>query len=117
MGRGFDLLSSQRKGKCVTPTLKTESETVRLGSVDRPSNRIAYTARRVCRPRYWRPAAKITAYRAADSLGVRDILLSLSGRGAMLDLEGYDGRPPEWLVEEVLTPTGYVGKTPKLPAE
>jgi hypothetical protein len=45
----------------------------------------------------------------------KDVLLSTGGRGVMLDFEGYDGPAPKWLVEEVLTPTGYVGKTPKLP--
>ncbi|TWU25076.1 hypothetical protein Pla52o_13730 [Novipirellula galeiformis] len=46
---------------------------------------------------------------------LRDVLLAFSGRGAMLDFEGYDGPVPQWLNEEVLTPTGYIGKTPKLP--
>lgn len=45
----------------------------------------------------------------------KDILLAIGGRGVMLDFSGYDGPAPEWLVEEVLTPTGYIGKTPKLP--
>ncbi len=45
----------------------------------------------------------------------KDLLLAFGGRGVMLDFEGYDGAAPDWLVEEVLTPTGYVGKTPKLP--
>ena len=45
----------------------------------------------------------------------KDILLAIGGRGVMLDFSGYDGPAPEWLTEEVLTPTGYIGKTPKLP--
>ncbi|WP_164104418.1 hypothetical protein [Candidatus Laterigemmans baculatus] len=45
----------------------------------------------------------------------RDLLLAIGGRGAMLDFEGYTGAAPDWLVENVLTPTGYIGKTPKLP--
>ncbi len=45
----------------------------------------------------------------------KDLLLSFGGRGVMLDFEGYEGDAPDWLVEQVLTPTGYVGKTPKLP--
>ncbi len=45
----------------------------------------------------------------------KDLLLAFGGRGVMLDFEGYDGPAPDWLVEEVLTPTGYIGKTPKLP--
>ena len=47
----------------------------------------------------------------------KDLLLSFGGRGAMLDFEGYDGPAPKWLVDDVLTPTGYIGKTPKLPVE
>lgn len=45
----------------------------------------------------------------------RDVLLSIGGRGVMLDFSGYNGSAPGWLVEEVLTPTGYIGKTPKAP--
>jgi len=44
----------------------------------------------------------------------KDLLLAMGGRGVMLDFEGYDGPAPDWLVEQVLKPTGYVGKTPKL---
>lgn len=47
----------------------------------------------------------------------KDVLLAFGGRGVMLDFIGYDGPAPEWLVEEVLTPTGYVGKTPKVPSD
>lgn len=47
----------------------------------------------------------------------KEILLSLSGRGAMIDLEGLQGQPPRWLTEEVLIPAGYISKTPKLPGE
>ena len=46
---------------------------------------------------------------------LRDILLSVDGRGLMLDMEGYDGKVPQWLYEQVLAPAGYVGKTPKVP--
>ena len=46
----------------------------------------------------------------------KEILLSLEGRGAMIDLEGLSGPPPEWLTEEVLIPAGYISKTPKLPS-
>lgn len=45
----------------------------------------------------------------------REILLSVSGRGILLDFEGYSGKPPTWLYDEVLMPSGYVSKTPKLP--
>ena len=47
----------------------------------------------------------------------KDILLAVGGRGVMLDFVGYTGAAPEWLIEQVLTPTGYIGKTPKLLAE
>jgi hypothetical protein len=47
-----------------------------------------------------------------DLLG---ILLSISGRGVVLDFEGYQGEVPTWLYDEVLVPAGYVSKTPKLP--
>ena len=47
----------------------------------------------------------------------KEILLSLSGRGAMIDLEGFEGKPPRWLSEKVLIPAGYISKTPKLPRE
>ena len=47
----------------------------------------------------------------------KEILLSLSGRGAMIDLEGLEGKPPSWLTEKVLIPAGYISKTPKLPEE
>ena len=46
----------------------------------------------------------------------KEILLSLEGRGAIIDLEGISGSPPEWLTEEVLIPAGYISKTPKLPS-
>lgn len=46
---------------------------------------------------------------------LKEILLSVDGRGAMLDLEGLDGPAPEWLREEVLIPAGYVTGIPKLP--
>lgn len=45
----------------------------------------------------------------------KEILLSITGRGAMIDLEGLSGTPPRWLTEEVLIPAGYISKTPKLP--
>lgn len=45
----------------------------------------------------------------------KDLLLAIGGRGAMLDFEGYSGAAPGWLTDQVLTPTGYIGKTPKLP--
>lgn len=45
----------------------------------------------------------------------RDILLSLGGRGAMIDLLELNGAAPEWLREKVLVPAGYVGNVPKLP--
>jgi hypothetical protein len=47
---------------------------------------------------------------------LRGILLSVSGRGVMLDFQGYSGKPPQWLYDEVLMPSGYISKTPKLPA-
>lgn len=47
----------------------------------------------------------------------KDLLLAIGGRGVMLDFTGYSGAAPTWLVEEVLTPTGYIGKTPKLPSD
>ena len=47
----------------------------------------------------------------------KEILLSLDGRGAMIDLEGLAGKPPEWLTEGVLIPAGYISKTPKLPGQ
>lgn len=46
---------------------------------------------------------------------LREILLSVSGRGLMLDFTGYAEKPPEWLYDEVLMPAGYISKTPKLP--
>jgi hypothetical protein len=46
---------------------------------------------------------------------LKEFLLAVGGRGLMLDFEGYQGAAPEWLMEEVLIPTGYVGKTPKIP--
>jgi hypothetical protein len=46
---------------------------------------------------------------------LRDILLSVSGRGVLLDFVGYSGSPPSWLYDEALMPAGYVSKTPKLP--
>ena len=46
---------------------------------------------------------------------LKDILLSTGGRGVMLDFVGYQGEAPEWLLEGVLKPAGYVGKTPKAP--
>jgi len=48
---------------------------------------------------------------------LKDLLLAIGGRGVMLDFTGYSGVAPPWLVEQVLTPTGYVGKTPKLPSD
>jgi hypothetical protein len=45
----------------------------------------------------------------------KDMLLAIGGRGVMLDFKGYDGPAPKWLVDQVLTPTGYIGKTPKMP--
>jgi|GEM_PF-3259635 len=48
---------------------------------------------------------------------MKTVLLSLAGRGAMLDLEGFTGKAPEWLKEELLTPTGYISKIPKLPGQ
>ncbi len=44
---------------------------------------------------------------------LRDILLSISGRGLLLDMEGYQGSVPKWLYEGALVPAGYVSKTPK----
>jgi hypothetical protein len=44
----------------------------------------------------------------------RNILLAFGGRGIMLDFEGYDGPAPRWLTQEVLNPTGYISKTPKI---
>lgn len=52
---------------------------------------------------------------ALSARDLRDILISISGRGAMLDLEGIDGPAPEWLREGALTPAGYIGKVPKRP--
>ncbi len=49
-------------------------------------------------------------------IDLRTILLSVEGRGLMLDFEGYVDRAPTWLYEQVLAPAGYVGKTPKAPA-
>lgn len=46
---------------------------------------------------------------------LKDILLAIAGRGAMLDLEGIDGKAPDWLREKVLAPAGYISKTPKIP--
>jgi hypothetical protein len=46
---------------------------------------------------------------------LRDLLLAVSGRGIILDFEGYTGAPPKWLHDEVLMPAGYISKTPKLP--
>ena len=48
-------------------------------------------------------------------LQLRNLLLALSGRGAMIDLMGLEGRPPDWLTEQVLTPAGYIGNVPKMP--
>lgn len=48
-------------------------------------------------------------------LQLRNLLLALSGRGAMIDLTGLEGRPPDWLTEQVLTPAGYIGNVPKMP--
>jgi len=48
---------------------------------------------------------------------VKDLLLAIGGRGVMLDFTGYSGAAPQWLIEQILTPTGYTGKTPKLPIE
>lgn len=48
-------------------------------------------------------------------LELRNLLLALSGRGAMIDLIGIEAKPPTWLKEKVLTPAGYVGGIPKLP--
>ena len=47
----------------------------------------------------------------------KEILLSLTGRGAMIDLEGLSGKPPKWLTEDVLIPAGYISKTPKIPSQ
>jgi hypothetical protein len=47
----------------------------------------------------------------------KDVLLSIGGRGVMLDFEGYSDAAPSWLMKQVLEPTGYIGKTPKLPGE
>lgn len=44
---------------------------------------------------------------------LRDTLLSISGRGLLLDMEGYQGSVPKWLYEGALVPAGYVSKTPK----
>jgi hypothetical protein len=46
---------------------------------------------------------------------LRDLLLSLGGRGAMIDLLGMNGSAPGWLREQVLVPAGYIGNVPKLP--
>ena len=45
----------------------------------------------------------------------KEILLSLQGRGAIIDIEGISGPAPDWLREKVLIPAGYISKTPKLP--
>ena len=45
----------------------------------------------------------------------KNILLSVSGRGLMLDLEGFTGKAPSWFYEKVLAPAGYISKTPRLP--
>ena len=45
---------------------------------------------------------------------MKAILLSFDGR-AMIHLEGLEGTPPSWLTERLLTPTGYISKTPKMP--
>ena len=50
-----------------------------------------------------------------SSRDAKEILLSIQGRGAMLDLEGFSGKSPTWLQEKVLIPAGYISKTPKLP--
>jgi hypothetical protein len=50
------------------------------------------------------------------TLDLKEILLSIEGRGAMLDLEGLSGAAPEWLREGALVPSGYISKTPKVPA-
>lgn len=47
----------------------------------------------------------------------KELLLSIGGRGVMIDLEGLSGSAPEWLTEEVLIPAGYISKTPKVPSE
>ena len=49
-----------------------------------------------------------------DFLG---ILMSVSGRGLLLDFEGYTGTVPKWLYDEVLMPAGYFSKMPKLPSK
>ncbi len=48
---------------------------------------------------------------------LKEILLSIEGRGAMLDLEGLSGSPPKWLAEGALTPAGYISKIPKAPSD
>jgi hypothetical protein len=48
---------------------------------------------------------------------IREILLAIGGRGAVLDLEGLDGKAPEWLREQVLIPAGYISGLPKMPSE
>ncbi len=48
---------------------------------------------------------------------LREILLSVDGRGCMLDLVGFTGSPPDWLREEVLVPAGYISGVPKLPGK
>ncbi|MEM7312819.1 MAG: hypothetical protein AAF497_06680 [Planctomycetota bacterium] len=37
----------------------------------------------------------------------REILLSIDGRGTLLDVEGFSGDAPDWLREKVLVPAGY----------
>lgn len=49
---------------------------------------------------------------AKEFLGV---LLSVSGRGVILDFQGYAGTAPTWLQEGALMPAGYISKMPKLP--
>jgi len=46
---------------------------------------------------------------------LRDILVSISGRGALVDLVGIGTTAPEWLREGALIPAGYIGKVPKVP--
>ncbi len=46
---------------------------------------------------------------------LRGILLSVQGRGMLLNFSGYEGVPPQWLVDDVLLPTGYISKLPKIP--
>ncbi len=52
-----------------------------------------------------------------DAKSIKEILLSIGGRGAMLDLEGISGAAPDWFREDVLIPAGYISKVPKLPGQ